>query len=70
MSDCYRVEVAAREAGFDADGREALQHLKTCGLSITAVRSARVYELTGTFSKEDARKPLMRHHKAEAVYRF
>ena len=42
-------------AGFDADGREALQHLKTCGLSITAVRSARVYELTGNFSKEDVR---------------
>ena len=44
MSDCYRVEVAAREASFDADGREALQHLKNCGLTgVTAVRSARVY---------------------------
>ena len=56
MSDCYRVEVAAREAGFDADGREALQHLKNCGLTgVTAVRSARVYELTGAFSQENAR---------------
>ena len=56
MSDCYQVEVAAREASFDADGREALQHLRNCGLSgITAVRSARVYELSGAFSKEDAR---------------
>lgn len=56
MPDCYRVEVAARESGFDADGREALQHLHNCGLTaITAVRSARVYELTGAFSKEEAR---------------
>ena len=57
MPDCYRVEVAARAAGFDADGREALQHLKTCGLNaISAVRSARVYELGGAFSPEDARR--------------
>ncbi len=57
MPDCYRVEVAAREAGFDADGREALQHLHTCGLSgISSVRSARVYELAGTFSQADARR--------------
>ncbi len=55
MSNCYRLEVAAREPGFDAEGREALHHLHACGLNgVTAVRSVKVYELCGAFTRNEA----------------